>query len=100
MKGKQQKTIVLFISLLAIFALTSANLLEEKTSLSMRYLPSFPWVDCALVFRHSPVKGQLLGDKMQLLNNISSLFNLRETQKMCSGLRFGRGGILYERWTS
>lgn len=48
---------------------------------------------------HSPVKWQLLGDKMQLLNNISSLLNLRETQKKAL-----RGSYLAEqvdaRWTS
>lgn len=82
-----QQTIVVIIFLLAIFALTSANLLEEKILLSMRNLPTFPRLDCALVpsheVGHSPLKRQLLGDKMQLLNNISSLLNLRETQKMC-----------------
>lgn len=38
----RQQTIVLIIFLLAIFALTSANLLEEKILLSMSNLPTFP----------------------------------------------------------
>lgn len=42
---------------------------------------TIPCFDSALISGHSPVKRQLLGDEMQLLNNISSLLNLRETQK-------------------
>lgn len=60
---------------------------------------TIPCSDSALISGHSPVKWQLLGDKMQLLNNISSLFNLRETQK-----KVLRGSYLAEqvdaRWTS
>lgn len=72
----------------------------------MHYTENYPYheytiprFDSALISGHSPVKWQLLGDKMQLLNNISSLLNLRETQK-----KVLRGSYLAEqvdaRWTS